>query len=100
MLGGHRSVELPYRLVVEPPTTAEVRALLRSRAGRVYALHVLAFVVAALAWYVTGPSRAGAVGLDETSPVMVTTRPSGAAVWIDGRERGRTPAALVLAPGA
>lgn len=88
-------MQLPFTIVVEPPTRAELR-----RVGRfwwvgaiVVGLIVVELAVAILAsplpWRQPDPS----------ATLDVQTVPDGATVDLDGRVRGLTPAQLALPPG-
>jgi Tol biopolymer transport system component len=81
-------VELPFTIVFEPPSQRELRALLRMRgtwvAGLIVALAIGSLLVA------LHVSRAEAVASGTSVPLTLSSRPAGATVWLDGRERGRT----------
>jgi Tol biopolymer transport system component len=90
-------VELPITIVFEPPSQKELRAILRMRgiwvAGLIVALAIGTLLV------VSGVGRADAVASISPAPLELTSRPTGAQVWLDGRESGRTPLSLLVEPG-
>jgi hypothetical protein len=90
-------VELPFTIVFEPPSRSELRALLRMRG------HWAAGLTVALAigviYVLVSVSRADAGVAVAEAPLRLGSRPTGAAVWVDGRERGFTPLALAVEPG-
>ena len=90
-------MELPFTVVFEPPSHAELRALLRMRgywaAGLIVALTIgTAYVLANVA---RADARAATLG----ASLEVLSRPSGASVWIDGQPRGATPLHVRLDTG-
>jgi hypothetical protein len=103
MLGTSRSpaevtVELPFTIVFEAPSQEELRDVLRMRgtwaAGLIVALAIgTAYLLAAV-------SRADAGQPAEAVPLMLSSRPLGATVFLDGHARGHTPAELSVEPGA
>src|SRR5947209_10779335 len=103
MLGTSRSpaevtVELPFTIVFEAPSQEELRDVLRMRgtwaAGLIVALAIgTAYLLAAV-------SRADAGQPAQAVPLMLSSRPLGATVWLDGHARGHTPAELSVEPGA
>jgi hypothetical protein len=91
-------VELPFTVVFEPPSQAELRAGLRMRGTWVAGLIVLLAVgTAILLWNV---GRADAGGGGAAVPLQLGSHPPGAGIWLDGRERGRTPGEVLVEPGA
>jgi len=90
-------VELPITVVFEPPSQAELRALLRRRrmwvAAAILALAIGVVLVAA------GVSQAEAQATASSVALAITSRPPGAAIAIDGRHRGHTPALLTVPAG-
>jgi hypothetical protein len=92
------TVELPFTIVFEPPSQKELRAILRMRgiwvAGLIVALAIGTLLV------VSSVGRANAVASIGLAPLELTSRPTGAQVWLDGRESGRTPLSLLVEPGA
>src|SRR5579859_5729985 len=92
------AVELPFTIVFEPPSHAELRAGLRMRGTWVAGLLVvLAIGVALLLWNVT---RADARGSTASVPLQLLSQPAGAEVWVDGRAHGQTPVDVLVDPGA
>lgn len=90
-------MELPFTVVFEPPSQEELRAVLRMRGTWVAGLIVvLAIGTAVLLWTV---SRADATSASAVVPLQVASQPPGAGVWLDGRERGRTPLDSFVDPG-
>ena len=90
-------MELPFTIVFEPPSQAELRALLRMRgywaAGSIVALAIgAAYVLAAVA-------HADAHAASMATSLALTSQPGGAGVWIDGHQRGTTPMRLGVEPG-
>ena len=49
---------------------------------------------------VVGDLVGGPVPTPGSAPVHLASQPTGATVWLDGRERGRTPLDLAVVPGA
>jgi hypothetical protein len=90
-------MELPFTVVFEPPSRAELRAGLRVRrtwvAGVLVALAIGTPVLVAT----VGHTDAAASGV--SAPLTLTSRPVGAGVWLDGRERGLTPLDDQVEPG-
>ena len=90
-------MELPFTVVFEPPSRAELRAGLRMRrtwvAGALLALAIGTPVLVST----VGHADAGASGV--SVPLELTSRPAGAGVWLDGRERGVTPLEVQVEPG-
>ena len=90
----------PFTLVLEPPTGAEVTAALR----RPRAWLGLGVLLAALGltggggWWLLRARVEGGGGT-EGVPLSIASEPPGAAVWVDGHERGRTPLTVAVAPG-
>ncbi|MCA1647176.1 MAG: PEGA domain-containing protein [Chloroflexi bacterium] len=91
-------MELPFIIVFEPPSQKELRDALRMRGTWVGGLLVvLAIGTTVLVWSV---GRAEAVSGTTAAVVLrVASQPSGASVWLDGRERGRTPIEAFVEPG-
>lgn len=90
-------MELPFTVVFEPPSQAELRAVLRMRgtwAGGL--LVVLAIGTAVVIWNVR---RAEAVGGSTSVALQLASQPLGARVWVDGREQGQTPLDVLVEPG-
>ena len=94
-------MELPFTIVFEPPSRTELRDALRMRGTRVAAVClVLAIGIFLVATGVMGVGRVDAVASAPPVALDVTSRPSGAALWIDGRAAGSTPATVFVPPGA
>src|SRR4030088_26951 len=102
MLGLSRSpaevaMELPFTVVFEPPSQEELRDVLRMRGTWVAGLIVvLAIGTGVLLWNV---ARADAGGSGTVVPLQLASQPAGAGIWLDGRERGRTPLDVLVDPG-
>ena len=90
-------MELPFTVVFEPPSRVELRAGLRMRrtwvAGALLALAIGTPVLISTVAHTD--AAASGVGVLLT----VTSRPAGAGVALDGRDRGVTPLALHVEPG-
>lgn len=90
-------MELPFTVVFEPPTRAELRAALSVRrvwlAGALVVLGIGAMVVLALL------ARPEALISGPLVSLRVVSHPAGAGVWVDGRERGQTPLETPVAAG-
>ena len=90
-------MELPFTIVFEPPSRSELRALLRMRghwaAGLIVALTIGAVYLVANVAHADARAAAGVVSLH------VTSTPSGATVWVDGRQQGITPNSVSVEPG-
>jgi PEGA domain len=95
-------MQMPFVIEFEPPSRADLACLLRGGRRR-WLVAALVLTLAAIAgswWMVRGvgagvdsPGATGSFDLD------VTSRPPGARITLDGRELGRTPASLAVAPG-
>jgi hypothetical protein len=92
-------VELPITIVVEPPSLAALRVLLRRRWIWVLAAVVLAGAGGALA-LVVAVSRAEALPTGASIDTRIASRPGGAEVSIDDQSFGATPVSVSLARGA
>jgi len=92
-------VELPITIVFEPPSRAELRAVMRSgwRTWGLTASLVTAAIGILLA--VVSASRADALATDNAPTLGVRSRPSGAEVWLDGQSAGRTPSTVIARAG-
>jgi hypothetical protein len=90
-------VELPFTVVFEPPSRAELRVVLRMR--RAWVAGVLVALAIGTLVLVPSVGHTDAAASDATVPVQLTSRPAGAAVWLDGHQRGRTPLEVRLEPG-
>lgn len=91
-------MELPFTIVFEPPSQEELRAGLRMRGTWVAGLLILLAVGTAICVWRVG--RAEALVGGAAVPLQLASHPSGASVWLDGRERGRTPLEVDVDPGA
>jgi hypothetical protein len=90
-------VELPFIVVFEPPSRAELRAVMRMR--RTWLAGALAVLAIGTVGVALGVGRAEAVTNSPAVPLDLTSRPAGARVWLDGRERGSTPLDVLVEPG-
>ena len=90
-------MELPFTVVFEPPSRAELRAVLSLRrvwvAGAVLALAIGAAIVC------IGQVRTDVLASGPTVTLRVVSHPAGASAWLDERERGPTPIELPVAAG-
>jgi len=90
-------VELPFTIVFEPPSRRELRALLRMRG------HWVAGIIVALTigtvYLLSNVGRADAGAAFLAVPLALSSQPAGAAVVLDGHDRGVTPAQLMVEPG-
>lgn len=89
-------MQFPFTVVVQPPSRAGLRRLLR--AWWPWALAGALLAAAAAYAFVWAPAHSIEPG--SGASLQVESVPDGASVEIDGRTRGRTPASLTLAPGA
>lgn len=90
-------MRLPFNVVFEPPTRAELRAAVRD--PHAWALTLLIALLAVVAVAIIRERQP--VPPAPTDAVLhVTSEPTGAAILIDGREQGLTPATLALPSGA
>jgi hypothetical protein len=92
------AVELPFTIVFEPPSRSELRALLRMRGHWVAGL-IVALTIGT-AYVLSNVAHADAVAAGAAVPLVLSSQPLGASVWLDGRERGSTPLNLTVEPGA
>jgi len=90
-------VEFPFTVVFEPPSRAELRALLRMR--RAWVAGLLVGLAIGTPPLLATVGHTDAVASGGPVPLALTSRPAGAEVWLDGRERGRTPLAVPVEPG-
>jgi hypothetical protein len=90
-------MQLPYTIVFEPPSRSELRALLRMR-GHWAAGLIVALTIGTIYW-LANVARADAGVAVAVVPLELGSRPPGAAVWVDGRQRGETPLELSVSPG-
>ncbi|MBV9171123.1 MAG: PEGA domain-containing protein [Chloroflexi bacterium] len=90
-------MEFPIEVVFEPPSRSELRAWLRLR--RVWVVCVLVLLAVGIAAGLAELGRADALASAPGVPLRIASHPSNARVWVDNRERGRTPLELSLAPG-
>lgn len=89
-------MELPFSFVFEPPTRAELRDAARN--PRLWVLAAVLCLLVAGALTLARAQRASHESPADAA-LTVTSTPAGAAVLIDGRDRGRTPVALALPGG-
>ena len=89
-------MQLPFNVVFEPPTKADLRAAVRDARmwALVLALGLLVGVVIAL---VRARQSSPAVVADAS--LQISSEPAGATILIDGREQGRTPLVMMLPGG-
>src|SRR5215208_2893340 len=92
------AVELPFTIVFEPPSQDELQDALRMRA--VWLAGILLALAIGTVVVVAHGERADATVDSPLATLEVTSRPSGASVWLDGRELGRTPVQLHAPVGA
>ena len=95
-------MQLPFVIDFEPPTRADLaRVVGGGRRRCLFAAVVLSVTALAGGWWMVRSVGAGGSGPGATPPLdlSVTSRPSGARISLDGRELGRTPASLAVAPG-
>jgi PEGA domain len=90
-------VEFPLVVVFEPPSQAELRAWLRLR--RVWVAGVLVVLAVGSLAAVAALGRPDALASGPGVPFSIVSHPSNARVWLDDRERGRTPLDLSITPG-
>ena len=90
-------MELPFTVVFEPPSRAELRALLRMR-GHWVAGSIVALAIGA-AYVLANVAHADAHAAALATTFELRSRPSGAGVWIDGHQRGTTPLQLSVEIG-
>lgn len=91
-------MELPFTIVFEAPSRAELRAALRGRWMVWLAAAALLAVSVGLSLVVVSASRAEALATS-TPSFTIQSRPSGAEIWLDGHKIGQTPLATPVAPG-
>ncbi|HEU5423476.1 MAG TPA: PEGA domain-containing protein, partial [Nitrolancea sp.] len=89
-------MQLPISFVFEPPTRADLRDAARNPRLWVLAAALCLLVAGAI---ILARAQRAARELPADAALTVTSTPAGAAVVIDGRERGSTPAALALPRG-
>jgi hypothetical protein len=90
-------VELPFTIVFEPPSRSELRALLRMR-GYWVAGCIIALTIGSV-YLLANVARADAGATAESVPLELSSQPAGAAVELDGHQRGATPLELTVEPG-
>ena len=90
-------MELPFTVVFEPPSQRELRALLRMRgywaAGLIVALTI------GIAYLLSNVARADAIAAGAHVPLALSSQPMGAALSLDGHNRGATPQDVLVEPG-
>ena len=91
------TVELPFTVVFEPPSRAELRALLALR--RVWVAAALATLAVGTAVVLAELVRTDALASGPLVTLRVASRPAGASVWLDDRARGVTPLELAVPAG-
>lgn len=88
---------LPFTVVVDLPSGSEIRrAATRPRFWIIAGATALAAIAVLAVFFVVG-SQAPEPG---SLRLVVTSVPSDATVAVDGKQRGRTPITVVLAPGS
>jgi PEGA domain len=97
-------VELPFVIYFEPPTRADLRAVLEGAAARpgwgALALVLSVGLVVGGWWTVTSAGAGGGgAGAGQVLELVVSSRPPGARITLDGREQGQTPASLLVTAG-
>jgi len=90
-------VELPFTVVFEPPSRAELRALLALR--RVWVAAALATLAVGTAVGLAELVRTDALASGPLVTLRVVSHPAGASVWLDDRARGVTPIELAVPVG-
>ncbi len=90
-------MELPFTIVFEPPSRSELRALLRMRGH--WAAGLIVALTIGTVYLIANVARADAGAPGSTVPLQLTSAPSGAAVWVDGHQRGVTPLEVPVEPG-
>ena len=90
-------MELPYTIVFEPPSRSELRALLRMR-GQWIAGVIVALAIGSV-YILANVARADARTTAAVAPLAIRSDPPGAAIEVDGRRRGATPADLEVDSG-
>jgi hypothetical protein len=91
------AVELPFTIVFEPPSRSELRALLRMRGH--WAAGVIVALTIGTIYLIANVARADAGAPARPVPLQLTSAPAGAAVWVDGHQRGVTPVVVPVEPG-
>jgi len=94
-------MQVPFTVVFEPPSRADVRALARSWrfwARLCFVLVVIGITVTPifLAYHVVRLRQVEVA----TATITVASSPGGAAVDVDGSPRGQTPLTIPVIPGA
>ena len=93
-------MELPFTVVFEPPTRADLGGLVRGASGRhLWRVGAIGGLVLVSFGILLASCRADAPPAQGDTLLSLATHPAGAAVWLDGREQGRTPAQLMVAAG-
>ncbi len=90
-------MELPFTIVFEPPSRSELRALLRMRGH--WAAGLIVALTIGTVYLLANVARADAGAAASSVPLQLTSAPTGAAVWVDGRQRGVTPVDVGVEPG-
>lgn len=90
-------MQLPFTLVVEPPTWGELKAAGRSPRTWLLALATGSAIALATTWWALRPGTAPRP--EALAPLDIATQPDGALVRVDGQDRGRTPLSITVAPG-
>src|SRR5215212_1622717 len=96
IMRGGPIMQFPFTFVFEAPTRADLRDA--ARRPRLWALAVgLCLLVAGV--IILARAHRAAQALPADAELAVTSTPADAAILIDGRDRGRTPATLILPRG-
>lgn len=90
-------MELPFTIVFEPPSRAELRALLRMRGH--WAAGLIVALTIGTAYLLSNVARADAGAAANAVPLQLTSEPAGASAWVDGRQLGPTPVDVPVQPG-
>src|SRR5581483_10268061 len=94
-------MQVPFTVVFEPPSRAEVRTLSRSWRFWVRSTAVLVIAAAPLAVMFVGYHLVKQHQIQvATAAVTITSAPAGAVVDLDGSQRGQTPLTVAVIPGS
>ncbi len=90
-------MQLPFTVVVEPPSLDELRRL--ARRWWIWAIAAGFIVLGVVVLLLNSRPSDDRTLLDNRGPLHVTSDPAGAEVVIDGNKVGRTPVDVTLPPG-